>query len=160
MSINYINKKAQLTPGLRATALSFQDGGSSKMAVSHHLGCYRTGNSVTTAPNTRSPNTGNDPCRQAVMTSTVYNQRGSIASYTSAGGCSRDFCPPVTFWYCIKTNNVSWFLHRRMNHLKHWLKHWLTLTRKQCSRSETARYLCKFQSIPSVQAVVCFVWCF
>jgi len=34
------NKKAQLTPGLRATAPSFQDGASSKMAVSHHLGYY------------------------------------------------------------------------------------------------------------------------
>jgi len=32
-----INKKAQLTPGLRATAPSFQDGGSSKMAISRHL---------------------------------------------------------------------------------------------------------------------------
>jgi len=31
------NKKAQLTPGLRATAPSFQDGGSSKMAVSRHI---------------------------------------------------------------------------------------------------------------------------
>ena len=42
------NKKAQLTPGLSATALSFQDGGSSKMAVSHHLGYY--GNSVIRSP--------------------------------------------------------------------------------------------------------------
>jgi len=45
-----INKKAQLTPGLRATALSFQDGGSSKMAVNHHLGYYRTGNSAIRSP--------------------------------------------------------------------------------------------------------------
>jgi len=37
------NKKAQLTQGLRATAPSFQDGGCSKMAVSRHLGYYRTG---------------------------------------------------------------------------------------------------------------------
>jgi len=41
-------KKAQLT--LRATALSFQDGGRSKMAVSHHLGYYRTGNSAILSP--------------------------------------------------------------------------------------------------------------
>ena len=40
------NKKAQLTQGLRATAPSFQDGGCSKMAVSRHLGYYRTGNSA------------------------------------------------------------------------------------------------------------------
>jgi len=46
----YIHKKAQLTPGLRATALSFQDGGSSKMAVNHHLGYYRTGNSAIRSP--------------------------------------------------------------------------------------------------------------
>ena len=41
-----INKKAQLTQGLRATAPSFQDCGCSKMAVSHHLGYYRTGYSA------------------------------------------------------------------------------------------------------------------
>jgi len=46
----YKNKKAQLTPGLRATALSFQDGGSSKMAVNHHLEYYRTGNSAIRSP--------------------------------------------------------------------------------------------------------------
>jgi len=45
-----MNKKAQLTPGLRATVPSFQDGGSSKMAVSHHLGYYRTGNSAIRSP--------------------------------------------------------------------------------------------------------------
>ena len=39
-----VNKKALLTQGLRATAPSFQDGGCSKMAVSRHLGYYRTGN--------------------------------------------------------------------------------------------------------------------
>jgi len=44
------DKKAQLTPGLRATALSFQDGGSSKMAVNYHLGYYRTGNSAIRLP--------------------------------------------------------------------------------------------------------------
>jgi len=42
---NNNNKKAQLTQGLRATAPSFQDGGCSKMAVSRHLGFYRTANS-------------------------------------------------------------------------------------------------------------------
>ena len=41
-----LNKKAQLTQGLRATAPSFQDGDCSKMAVSHHLGFYRTANSA------------------------------------------------------------------------------------------------------------------
>jgi len=46
-----LNKKAQLTPGLRATAPSFQDGGSSKMAVSHLLGYYQTGNSAIRLPN-------------------------------------------------------------------------------------------------------------
>ena len=40
------NKKAPLTQGLRATAPSFQDGGCSKMAVSRHLGFYRTANSA------------------------------------------------------------------------------------------------------------------
>jgi len=44
------NKKAQLTPGLRATALSFQDGVSSKMAVNHHLGYYQTGNDAIRSP--------------------------------------------------------------------------------------------------------------
>jgi len=39
-------KKAQLTQGLRATAPSFQDGGCFKMAVSRHLGFYRTANSA------------------------------------------------------------------------------------------------------------------
>jgi len=42
----HINKKAQLTQGLRATAPSFQDGGCTKTAVSRHLGYYRTGNSA------------------------------------------------------------------------------------------------------------------
>ena len=42
----YNNKKAQLTQGLCATAPSFQDGGCSKMAVTRHLGYYRTGNSA------------------------------------------------------------------------------------------------------------------
>ena len=40
------NKKAQLTQGLRATAPSFQDRGCFKMAVSRHLGFYRTANSA------------------------------------------------------------------------------------------------------------------
>ena len=41
-----INKKAQLTQGLRATAPSVQDGGCSKMDVTRHLGYYRTENSA------------------------------------------------------------------------------------------------------------------
>jgi len=40
------SKKAQLAQGLHAAAPSFQDGGCSKMAVTRHLGYYRTGNSA------------------------------------------------------------------------------------------------------------------
>jgi len=49
------NKKAQLTQGLRATAPSFQDGGYSKMAVSRHLGYYRTGNSAIRSADPENP---------------------------------------------------------------------------------------------------------
>jgi len=49
------NKKAQLTPGLRATALSFKDGGCSKMAISRHLGYYRTGNSAIRSADPENP---------------------------------------------------------------------------------------------------------
>jgi len=40
---------------LRATAPSFQDGGCSKMAVSLHLGYYRTGNSVIRSADPENP---------------------------------------------------------------------------------------------------------
>ena len=50
-----LNKKAQLTQGLRATALSFQDGGCFKMAVSRHLGYYRTGNSAIRSADPENP---------------------------------------------------------------------------------------------------------
>jgi len=49
------NKKAQLTQGLRATAPSFQDGGCSKMAISRHLGYYRTGNSAIRSADPENP---------------------------------------------------------------------------------------------------------
>jgi len=49
------NKKAQLTQGLRATAPSFQDGGCSKMAVSRHLGYYRTRNSAFPSADPKNP---------------------------------------------------------------------------------------------------------
>jgi len=49
------NKKAQLTQGLRATAPSFQDRGCSKMAVSRHLGYYRTGNSAIRSADPENP---------------------------------------------------------------------------------------------------------
>jgi len=48
-------KKAQLTPGLRATAPSFKDGGCSKMAISCHLGYYRTGNSTIRSADPENP---------------------------------------------------------------------------------------------------------
>jgi len=50
-----VNKKAQLTQGLRTTAPSFQDGGCTKMAVSRHLGYYRTGNSSHSIRRPRKP---------------------------------------------------------------------------------------------------------
>ena len=50
-----INKKAQLTPVLRATAQSFKDGGCSKMAISRHLGYYRTGNSAIRSADPENP---------------------------------------------------------------------------------------------------------
>ena len=49
------NKKAQLTPGLRATAPSFKDGGCSEMAISRHLGYYRTGNSTIRSADSENP---------------------------------------------------------------------------------------------------------
>ena len=51
----WFNKKAQLTQGLRATAPSFQDGGCSKMAVSCHLGYYRTWNSAIRSADPKKP---------------------------------------------------------------------------------------------------------
>jgi len=54
-------RKPSSTQGLRATALSFQDGGCSKMAVSRHIGYYRTGNSAI-----RSADPGN-PCLEPHM---------------------------------------------------------------------------------------------
>ena len=50
-----INKKSQLTQGLRATAPSFQDGGCSKMAISRHLGYYATGNSAIRSADPENP---------------------------------------------------------------------------------------------------------
>jgi len=48
-------KKAQLTQGLCATAPSLQDGGCSKMAVSRHLGFYRTANSAIRSADPENP---------------------------------------------------------------------------------------------------------
>ena len=49
------DKKAQLTQGLRATVPSFQDDGCSKMAVSRHLGYYRTENSAIRSADLQNP---------------------------------------------------------------------------------------------------------
>jgi len=38
LTITACDKKARLTPGLRATAPTFKDGGCSKIAISRHLG--------------------------------------------------------------------------------------------------------------------------
>jgi len=53
ISVTY--KKAHLTQGLRATAPSFHDGGCSKMAVSRHLGYYRTANSAIRSADPKNP---------------------------------------------------------------------------------------------------------
>jgi len=50
-----VDEKAQLAQGLRATVPSFQDGGCSMMAVSRHLGFYRTANSAIRSANPENP---------------------------------------------------------------------------------------------------------
>ena len=60
LSVLRSNKKARLTQGLRATAPSFQDGGCSKMAVTRHLGYYRTANSTIRSIDPEKPCLGPD----------------------------------------------------------------------------------------------------
>ena len=55
LTITACDKKAQLTPGLRATAPTFKDGGCSKIAISRHLGYYRTGNSAIRSTDPENP---------------------------------------------------------------------------------------------------------
>ena len=52
---NTTYKKAQLMQGLHATAPSFQDVGCSKMAVSRHVGFYRTANSAIRSADPENP---------------------------------------------------------------------------------------------------------